>query len=128
MTSKQLHKKLKADHIQTQQERRRLITGSSKPRMRSRSSYLDLLEQRQEFRKSLVRLLHKGDTETAEGRAELDRRYHYFVNRGLSMTTCPLQKPWINRILALVPKRLRWVWIMHDSGASKQSADMFKAA
>ena len=108
MSSKQFQKRLKSDNKKTQQERRRLLTGSTKPRVRARSSYLDLLEQRQQFRKALVNLLHKEVTDTPEGRAKLDRRYHYFVNRGLSMSTCPLQKAWVARILTLVPKRLRY--------------------
>ncbi|KAF2360954.1 Dynein heavy chain domain-2 [Trinorchestia longiramus] len=104
---KNLRKKLKKDNKKIQQERRRLLTGSTKPRVRARPSYLDLLEQRQDFRKALVNLLHKDDAQTPEGKAKLEIRYHYFVSRGLSMKTCPLQGQWITRILSMVPKRLR---------------------
>ena len=109
ISMKELERKVKINAIKMQEDRRLHIAGSAKLRLRARPSYLDLLEQRKQFRKCLVDLLHKEDTNTAEGRANLDRRYHYFVNRGLSMTACPLQKPWIVKILSLVPKRLRYV-------------------
>ena len=107
MTSVELEKKVKRNIKKVQEDRRLRIAGAARPRLRARSSYLDLLDQRKEFRQCLVDLLHKKDSNTPEGKAELDRRYHYFVNRGLSMATCPLQKPWITRIIGLVPKHLR---------------------
>lgn len=71
---------------------------------------MEMLENRQEFRKVLVNLLKTEEVSAGgAGRGQLERRYHYFITRGLSMRTSPFQKSWVSAILALVPKHLRYL-------------------
>ncbi|KAK7077277.1 Dynein heavy chain 7, axonemal [Halocaridina rubra] len=107
ITSQELTRKIKKHQEAIRRERRKIIAGSERPQPRKRASYLEMLENRQDFRKSLVRLLKTEEAKTKSGRAKLERRYHYFITRGLSMLTSPLQQSWITAILNLVPKHLR---------------------
>ncbi|KAG7155405.1 Dynein heavy chain 7 axonemal-like 2, partial [Homarus americanus] len=74
---------------------------------RKKASYLEMLENRQEFRRTLVKLLKTDECQTKSCRAQLERRYHYFITRGLSMRSSPFQRSWVSAILSLVPKHLR---------------------
>ncbi|CAL4086129.1 unnamed protein product, partial [Meganyctiphanes norvegica] len=107
MTTAELTRKIKKHQAAIKRDRRRFITGNSRVPARTKASYLQMLENRQEFRRSLVKLLKVSAAKTPEGRAKLERRYHYFITRGLSMRTSPLQESWVTNILNLVPKHLR---------------------
>ncbi|KAK3894843.1 hypothetical protein Pcinc_001417 [Petrolisthes cinctipes] len=107
LTTRELTRKLKKHQSALRRERRRYIAGAERPPARKKASYLEMLENRQEFRRTLVKLLKTEECQTKSGRAQLDRRYHYFITRGLSMRSSPFQKSWVTAILALVPKHLR---------------------
>ncbi|XP_069991792.1 dynein axonemal heavy chain 7-like [Penaeus vannamei] len=107
LSTKELTRKIKRHQEMIRRERRKFIAGAEEPPARKKASYLEMLENRQEFRRTLVKLLKTEDTKTKAGRAKLERRYHYFITRGLSMTTSPLQRSWVTQILNLVPKHLR---------------------
>ncbi|XP_069175792.1 dynein axonemal heavy chain 7 isoform X4 [Procambarus clarkii] len=107
LTTKELTKKIKLHQAAIRRERRRFIAGAERPPARKKASYLELLENRQEFRRTLVKLLKTEECRTKSGRDQLERRYHYFITRGLSMRSSPFQKSWVSAILGLVPKHLR---------------------
>ncbi|MPC46309.1 hypothetical protein E2C01_040025 [Portunus trituberculatus] len=109
LTTRELTKKIKKHQAAVRRERRRFIAGAERPPARKKASYLEMLENRQEFRRVLVKLLKTEEAAGGPGRGQLDRRYHYFITRGLSMRTSPFQKSWVSAILALVPKHLRQV-------------------
>ncbi|XP_076039498.1 dynein axonemal heavy chain 7-like [Oratosquilla oratoria] len=107
LTTKEVTKKLQKNRQNLQKERRRFMTGSTKRPVRAKPSYLQMLENRREFRKTLVKLLLVDKVSSDTAKEKINRRYHFFIQRGLSMKTCPLQKTWVSCILDLVPKHLR---------------------
>lgn len=77
-------------------------------------SYTTLRKEREEFRRRLVQLIIKKDSEETDSKCfpsadEMELlRYYYYIHHGIdTIHIAPIEKSWLQHIYALVPEKLK---------------------